>query len=77
MQRDGKINRWPALYPLWWQRINLIIDYLNQKIMKDLTELKGNWNQTKEKLKQKFVILTEGEQDEMLGKLQVKLDKKK
>lgn len=45
--------------------------------MKNPTELKENWNQTKEKLKQKFVILTEGEQDEMLGKLQVKLDKKK
>ncbi|MCX6220884.1 MAG: general stress protein CsbD [Bacteroidia bacterium] len=46
--------------------------------MKNLTELKGNWNQTKGKLKQKFVMLTEeGKQDEMLGKLQVKLGKTK
>ncbi|HMU09649.1 MAG TPA: CsbD family protein [Ferruginibacter sp.] len=48
--------------------------------MINLTELKGNWNETKGKLKQKFAILTdsdllfaEGKQDEMLGKLQTKL----
>lgn len=48
--------------------------------MINLTELKGNWNETKGKLKQKFAILTdsdllftEGKQNEMLGKLQTKL----
>ena len=50
--------------------------------MKNLTELKGNWNETKGKLKQKFATLTdndvlfeEGKQDEMFGRLQVKLGK--
>jgi uncharacterized protein YjbJ (UPF0337 family) len=50
--------------------------------MKNITELKGNWNETKGKLKQKFAILTnsdllltEGKQDEMLGRLQIKLGK--
>jgi uncharacterized protein YjbJ (UPF0337 family) len=44
----------------------------------------GNWNETKGKLKQKFAMLTdndvmmvEGKQDEMLGRLQVKLGKTK
>ena len=48
------------------------------------TELKGNWNEQKGKLKQKFAILTdddlmfvEGKKDEMLGKLQIKLGKSK
>ena len=48
------------------------------------TELKGNWNETKGKLKQKFamlanndVLLIEGKQDEMLGRLQIKLGKTK
>ena len=48
------------------------------------TELKGNWNQTKGKLKQKFarltdsdLLLVEGKQDEMLGRLQSKLGKTK
>lgn len=52
--------------------------------MKTLVELKGNWNETKGKLKQKFAMLTdsdvllvEGKQDEMLGRLQVKLGKTK
>jgi len=52
--------------------------------MKNTTELAGNWNETKGKLKQKFAILTdsdmllvEGKQDEMLGRLQVKLGKTK
>jgi uncharacterized protein YjbJ (UPF0337 family) len=52
--------------------------------MKDLTELKGNWNETKGKLKQKFaeltdndVLMEEGQQDEMLGRLQIKLGKSK
>lgn len=52
--------------------------------MKNLTELKGNWNETKGKLKQKFATLTdndvlfeEGKQDEMFGRLQIKLGKTK
>ncbi len=48
------------------------------------TEAKGNWNEQKGKLKQKFSILTdndlmfaEGKKDEMLGKIQKKLGKTK
>jgi uncharacterized protein YjbJ (UPF0337 family) len=48
------------------------------------TELKGNWNEQKGKLKQKFAELTdndlmfaEGKKDEMLGRLQIKLGKSK
>jgi uncharacterized protein YjbJ (UPF0337 family) len=48
------------------------------------TELKGNWDEQKGKLKQKFAALTdndllfvEGKKDEMLGKLQIKLGKTK
>lgn len=47
-------------------------------------EVKGNWNEQKGKLKQKFAILTdndlmfeEGKQDEMYGRLQIKLGKTK
>jgi uncharacterized protein YjbJ (UPF0337 family) len=48
------------------------------------TEIKGNWDEQKGKLKQKFAKLTdndlmflEGKKDEMLGKLQIKLGKTK
>ena len=48
------------------------------------TELKGNWNEQKGKLKKKFGYLTdndlmfeEGKQEEMYGKLQIKLGKTK
>jgi len=48
------------------------------------SELNGNWNEQKGKLKQKFATLTdndllfaEGKKDEMLGRLQVKLGKSK
>ena len=48
------------------------------------TEIKGNWNEQKGKLKQQFATLTdddlmfaEGKKDEMLGKLQIKLGKTK
>jgi uncharacterized protein YjbJ (UPF0337 family) len=48
------------------------------------TELKGNWDEQKGKLKQKFAQLTdddllfaEGKKEEMLGRLQVKLGKSK
>jgi uncharacterized protein YjbJ (UPF0337 family) len=52
--------------------------------MTNIIELKGNWNEQKGKLKQKFATLTDndllfldGKKDEMLGKLQVKLGKTK
>jgi uncharacterized protein YjbJ (UPF0337 family) len=48
------------------------------------TEFKGNWKQMIGKLKQKFATLTdddlkfaEGKEEEMLGKVQVKLGKSK
>ncbi|MHB1146100.1 MAG: CsbD family protein, partial [Lutibacter sp.] len=48
------------------------------------TEAKGNWNIQKAKLKQKYADLTdddlmyeEGQREEMLGKIQVKLGKTK
>jgi len=48
------------------------------------TELKGNWNEQKAKLKQKFAVLTdndlmyeEGRKEEMFAKLQKKLGKTK
>jgi uncharacterized protein YjbJ (UPF0337 family) len=48
------------------------------------TEVKGNWNEQKGKLKQKFAELTdndlmfeEGKKDEMMGKIQIKLGKSK
>lgn len=52
--------------------------------MTNITELKGNWNEQKGKLKQKFAALTDndllfenGKQEEMMGKLQIKLGKTK
>ncbi len=48
------------------------------------TELKGNWNEQKGKLKQAYATLTDddlmfadGKKDEMIGKLQKKLGKSK
>ncbi len=50
----------------------------------NLTELKGNWNEQKGKLKKAFAELTdddlmfaEGKKDEMFGNLQKKLGKTK
>jgi uncharacterized protein YjbJ (UPF0337 family) len=52
--------------------------------MNNSIELEGNWNKTKGKLKQKFAMLTDddlllvkGKQDELLGRLQVRLGKTK
>jgi uncharacterized protein YjbJ (UPF0337 family) len=52
--------------------------------MTNTTELKGNWNEQKGKLKQKFAVLTdndlmfeEGKKDEMFGKLQKKIRQNK
>jgi len=48
------------------------------------TEVKGNWNEQKGRLMEKFAVLTdndlmyeEGRKEEMLGKLQIKLGKTK
>jgi len=48
------------------------------------TEFKGDWNQAKGKLKQKFaeltdddLLFTEGKKDELYGRLQSKLGKSK
>jgi len=48
------------------------------------TEIKGNWNEQKGKLKMKFANLTdndlmfeEGKKEEMFGRLQIKLGKTK
>lgn len=50
----------------------------------NISEVKGNWNEQKGKLKKKFALLTdndllfaEGKMDEMLGKIQIKLGKSK
>jgi uncharacterized protein YjbJ (UPF0337 family) len=60
-----------------------IFSQINFKKM-NTTEVKGNWNEQKGKLKQQFANLTdddlmfaEGKKDEMLGKLQIKLGKTK
>jgi uncharacterized protein YjbJ (UPF0337 family) len=52
--------------------------------MTNINELKGNWDETKGKLKQSFAILTdndlmfeEGKQEEMWGRIQAKLGKTK
>lgn len=52
--------------------------------MPNSEEIKGNWNEMKGKLKQKYADLTdddllfeEGQEDEMWGKLQQKLGKTK
>jgi len=57
--------------------------YLNRNKM-NATELKGNWNEFKGKLKQQFADLTdddmlyeEGKDDELYGRLQKKLGKTK
>ena len=58
---------------------------LNIKLINmNTTELKGDWEEQKGKLKQKFAQLTdndllfvEGKKDEMLGKLQITLGKSK
>ena len=52
--------------------------------MKNMTELNGNWNEIKGKLKQKFsvlmdddILLVDGKKDELLGRLQIRLGKTK
>jgi uncharacterized protein YjbJ (UPF0337 family) len=55
-----------------------------KSIKMNTTEIKGNWDEQKGKLKQQFATLTdddllfaEGKKDEMMGKLQIKLGKTK
>lgn len=66
----------------------IIRNFTNTKqlnfIVMNTTEIKGNWNELKGKLKQKYATLTdddlmfaEGKEDEMYGKLQQKLGKTK
>lgn len=52
--------------------------------MANLTEMKGRWNETKGKLKMKFaqltdddLLLADGKEDELVGRLQQKLGKTK
>ena len=52
--------------------------------MTNTTELKGKWNETKGKLKQRFAVLTdndlmyeEGKEDELWGQIQSKVGKTK
>ncbi len=52
--------------------------------MTNITELKGNWNELKGKLKRRFALLTdddlllvEGKHDELMGRIQIKLGKTK
>lgn len=52
--------------------------------METKLKIKGNWNQLKGKLKQKYanltdddLMFTEGKEDELLGRLQVKTGKTK
>ena len=52
--------------------------------MNNLTELEGNWNEIKGKLKQKFAMLTDndllllkGKKEELIGRLQIRLGKTK
>jgi hypothetical protein len=43
--------------------------------MKNPTEIEGNWNETKGKLKQKFEMLANGTQNELIERLRIKLRK--
>jgi uncharacterized protein YjbJ (UPF0337 family) len=50
--------------------------------MNSLTELKGNWEETKDRLKKDFALIndndllfTDGRQDELIDRLHVKLGK--
>lgn len=62
---------------------NKLFKPLKYKIM-NTTEIKGNWNEIKGKLKQQYANLTdddllfeEGKEDELFGKIQKKIGKTK
>lgn len=66
-----------------FRRIELISKPKKRETMNDLT-LKGNWNEIKGKLKQKYseltdddLAFTEGKEDEFIGRIQQKLGKTK
>lgn len=73
---DSYFAKAPTVYPK-----TFVAKKLRDKlILMNKNEIKGNWNEQKGRLIQKFAILTdndllfeEGKKDEMLGKLQVKL----
>ena len=63
---------------------NFTILLIQIKNIMNTTELKGNWNELKGKLKQQYADLTdddllyeEGKEDELYGKVQQKLGKTK
>ena len=70
-------------------RANAILSLLNEAIMQNTSssvnlKFKGNWNELKGKIKQKYANLTdndlmyeEGKEDELLGRLQKKTGKTK
>jgi uncharacterized protein YjbJ (UPF0337 family) len=67
-------------------QLKLISERYRKEKLKNMNtiEFKGNWNEQKGKLKQKFAMLTdddlmfeEGKEDEMMGKIQIKLGKTK
>jgi uncharacterized protein YjbJ (UPF0337 family) len=60
-----------------------LITHIKLKAM-NTTEIKGNWNELKGKLKRKYAVLSdndllyeEGREDELYGRLQKKLGKSK
>jgi uncharacterized protein YjbJ (UPF0337 family) len=64
--------------------LNFLIIKLLKSIAMNTTEIKGNWNELKGKLKKKYVILTDndlmfedGREDELYGRLQKRLGKTK
>jgi uncharacterized protein YjbJ (UPF0337 family) len=72
-----------------YPRANAILSLLNKAIMQNTSssvnlKFKGNWNELKGKIKQKYANLTdndlmyeEGKEDELLGRLQKKTGKTK
>jgi uncharacterized protein YjbJ (UPF0337 family) len=64
--------------------LNFLIIKLLKSIAMNTTEIKGNWNELKGKLKKKYAILTDndlmfedGREDELYGRLQKRLGKTK
>ena len=65
--------------------IKSIKSIINSKLtIMNTTEIKGNWNEIKGKLKQKYADLTdddllyeEGKEDELYGKIQQRIGKSK
>ena len=76
--KGGELREVKILSHLYRQLRKLKFNKMNT------TELKGNWNEQKGKLKQKFAVLTdddlmfaEGKSEELYGRLQIKLGKSK